>query len=44
MVQYIPKKITKDENNEIERMPTKEEVKHVVFNLNEVCASGQDGY
>jgi len=34
MLQCILKMITKEENREMERIPTKEEVKQVVFNLN----------
>uniref|UniRef100_A0A0V0IRY6 Putative ovule protein n=1 Tax=Solanum chacoense TaxID=4108 RepID=A0A0V0IRY6_SOLCH len=44
MIQCIPRIITKEQNQEMKRVPTKEEVKHVVFELNGDSASGQDGY
>ncbi|KAH0692608.1 hypothetical protein KY285_019705 [Solanum tuberosum] len=44
MIQCIPRIITEEQNQEMERVPTKEEVKHVVFELNGDSASGQDGY
>ncbi|KAH0650564.1 hypothetical protein KY284_030476 [Solanum tuberosum] len=44
MIQCIPRIITEEQNHEMERVPTKEEVKHVVFELNGDSASGQDGY
>lgn len=41
MLQCIPKLITEDQNYEMERVPTKEEVKNVVFELNGDSASGK---
>lgn len=44
MIQCIPNVITNEQNQEIERTPTKEEVKKIVFGLNGDSASGQDGF
>ncbi|KAG5591653.1 hypothetical protein H5410_042167 [Solanum commersonii] len=44
MLQFIPKIITREHNLEMERVPTKDEIKHVVFRLNGDSASRHDGY
>ncbi|XP_015168062.1 uncharacterized protein [Solanum tuberosum] len=44
LLQCIPKLVTDGDNEEMETMPTKEEVKHVVFSLNGDSASGPDGF
>ncbi|WMV59326.1 hypothetical protein MTR67_052711 [Solanum verrucosum] len=44
VLECIPKLIKEEENEEMGKMPTKEEVKHVVFSLNGDSASGQDGF
>lgn len=44
MLENIPKLILRDQNEETERLPTKEEVNNVVFSLNGDNASGSNGY
>ncbi|KAH0650293.1 hypothetical protein KY284_030205 [Solanum tuberosum] len=44
MLDIIPKIITVEQNNEMIRIPTTEEVKQVVFELNADSASGPDGF
>jgi len=44
LIHRIPKLITEGENERMVQMPSKEEVKQVVFSLNDDSASGQDGF
>ncbi|WMV42630.1 hypothetical protein MTR67_036015 [Solanum verrucosum] len=44
MLQFIPKIITGEHNLEMERVPPKDEIKHVVFGQNGDSASRHDGY
>ncbi|XP_049356312.1 uncharacterized protein LOC125820932 [Solanum verrucosum] len=44
MLENIPNIISNEHNEEIERLPTEDEVKNVIFALNGDSASGPDGY
>jgi len=41
---YIPRKVTDEDNAMLTAIPSEEEVKHVVFDLNGDAAPGPDGY
>ncbi|KAH0698682.1 hypothetical protein KY284_012897 [Solanum tuberosum] len=44
MLENIPNIISNQQNEDMERLPTKDEVKNVIFALNGDSASGPDGY
>lgn len=44
MIQHIPKLITTNKNEEMEKLPDEEEVRQVVFAINKNSASGSDGF